>query len=95
MPRSARRKPHRLAEKLLWIRTSLGLSQNEMRGRLGLPDVILQGSISGYELGTRLPPWDVLLEYARVAGVCLDVLVDDRLDLPKQLPAKPRHRGVV
>lgn len=92
MPRSARRQPRRLARKLLRIRTSLGLSQNEMIGRLGLTSAILQGSISGYELGTRLPPWDVLLEYARVAGVCLDVLVDDRLDLPEKLPTKPRHR---
>ena len=30
-------------------------------------------------------------EYARAAGVCVDVLIDDRLDLPAKLPAKPKH----
>jgi hypothetical protein len=33
----------------------------------------------------------VMLQYARVAGVCLDVLVDDDLDLPAKLPAKSKH----
>ncbi|MEJ7576758.1 MAG: hypothetical protein WKF74_07120 [Pyrinomonadaceae bacterium] len=38
---------------------------------LNLSDAIQQGSISGYELGTRVPPLDVLLHYARTAGVCI------------------------
>jgi len=91
MGRATRHKPQRLAEKLLTVRVRLSLSQNELIRHLNLPDVILQGSISGYELGTRLPPLTVLLEYARVAGVCTDVLLDDRLDLPRRLPGVPRH----
>ncbi len=93
MPRAPRRKPRRLAGKLLHIRLALGLSQNEMIQHLNLSDAIQQGSISGYELGTRVPPLDVLLLYARAAGVCLDVLVDDKIDLPPKLPSKPKHRS--
>jgi hypothetical protein len=26
------------------------------------------------------------------AGVCVDVLIDDELDLPDKLPAKPKHK---
>jgi pyrimidine operon attenuation protein/uracil phosphoribosyltransferase len=44
--------------------------------------------------GEREPALHVLLKYARIAGVCLDVLVDDDLDLPDRLPAKPSHKGV-
>jgi hypothetical protein len=33
-----------------------------------------------------------ILGYARLAGVCLDVIVDDELDLPAKLPARTKHR---
>jgi hypothetical protein len=59
--------------------------------RLGLSDELLQASISGYELGTRIPPLHVILIYAETAGVCTDVLLNDRLDLPAKLPAKAKH----
>lgn len=36
----------------------------------------------------------VLLRYARVAGVWVDVLIDDELDLPVRLPSPQRHEGV-
>lgn len=94
MGRYHRRKPARLAEKLLHIRTSLGLSQNEMIRHLGLEDEITQSRISGYELGTREPSLPTLLEYARAAGVSTDVLIDDGLDLPTKLWGAIRHEGV-
>jgi transcriptional regulator with XRE-family HTH domain len=47
-------------------------------------------AVSQYELGTREPPLPVLLKYARLAGVIMDVLVDDEMDLPKKLPGKWR-----
>lgn len=94
MGRSTKESPRRLAKKLLQIRSALGLSQNEMRRYLGLGEKYLQGSISGYELGTRIPPLVVLLAYAEVAGVYVDVLIDDRLDLPEKLPCKPKSEGV-
>ncbi len=93
MGRSARPRPKRLPEKLLRIREGLGLSQNEMLTRLGLKEKLLRAAVSGYELGTIEPPLPVILQYARVAGICTDVLLDDELDLPAKLPAKPKHRA--
>jgi transcriptional regulator with XRE-family HTH domain len=94
MGRSARPKPTRLAEKLLQIRLALGLSQNGMLRHLEFDQDLFQGSVSGYELGTREPPLPVLLKYAQIAGVWIDVLVDDALDLPKKLPASPKSEGI-
>ena len=91
MGQKARPKPERLAEKLLQIRLALGLSQSEMFRRLDVEDLIAYKQISKYELGLTEPPLPVLLQYARVAGVCVDTLIDDKADLPKRLPAKSRH----
>ena len=88
MGASARMRPKRLAEKLLQIRLALGLSQTEMLKRLGFDEVLSYHRISNYELGTGEPPLVVLLEYARAAGVYVDVLIDDELDLPAKLPAR-------
>lgn len=93
MGRSARPKPKRLPDKLLRIREALGLSQNEMLTRLGLKEKLMRAAVSGYELGTIEPPLPVILQYARVAGICTDVLLDDELDLPAKLPAKPKHKA--
>lgn len=90
--RQERHYPKRLGEKLLQIRTALGLSQNEMLWRLGSPEGLLGTSISGYERGVREPPLAILLEYARVAGVCVDILIDDDVDLPSKVPNIPQHR---
>jgi transcriptional regulator with XRE-family HTH domain len=89
MARGARLKPKRLAEKLLQIRTMLGLSQNEMIKRLGVN--LTQNRVSEYELGTGEPPLPILLLYARAVGVSTDVLIDDELDLPARLPNHTRH----
>lgn len=88
---SVRPKPERLAEKLLQIRLALGLSQTEMLYRLGAEDLIVYNQISRYETGVREPPLAILLSYARAAGICVDVLIDDELDLTAKLPAKPKH----
>lgn len=90
-----RPKPARLPEKLLQIRLALGLSQNGILERLDFAKSSFRSSISGYELGTREPPLPILLKYARIAGVCVDVLIDDELDLPERLPNVPIHKGVV
>jgi transcriptional regulator with XRE-family HTH domain len=92
MGRVSREKPKRLAEKLLQIRNNLGLSQNQMLEKLGLNDKVFRSAISGYELGTREPTLLILLNYARLAGICLDVLADDGLELPNKLPNKPKHK---
>lgn len=62
-----------------------------MLARLGLDESHFRSAVSGYELGMREPPLPVLLTYARVAGVCVDVLIDDELNLPSKLPGKPKH----
>jgi transcriptional regulator with XRE-family HTH domain len=91
-----RQRPLKLAEKLLRIRTALGLSQNEMIRRLGFEGELIQAYISAYERKrvNRIPPLGVVLQYARCAGVEMEVLVDDSLDLPDELPARLRssHR---
>lgn len=89
MARGMRLKPKRLTEKLIQIRLSLGLSQNDLIKRLDVD--LTQNRISEYETGTGEPPLPVLLKYARLAGVCVDVLIDDELDLPNNLPSKPKH----
>jgi len=91
MGRAARLRSARLAEKLRHVRGALGLSQNELIRRLGLEGVIYQSNVSGYESGEREPPLPILLKYAQAAGVCLDTLANDDLDLPAKLPAKPKH----
>lgn len=91
MGRAARLRSARLAEKLRGVREALGLSQNELIKHLGLEDLIYQSNVSGYEAGEREPPLPILLKYAQAAGVCLDVLANDDLDLPTKLPAKPKH----
>jgi transcriptional regulator with XRE-family HTH domain len=60
--------------------------------RLDIEGMTAASQISEFETGKREPSLVVLLRYARLAGVCIDVLVDDSLDLPTKLPAKPRHK---
>lgn len=86
-----RPKPERLAEKLLHIRTALGLSQTDMWRRLGLEDSVTYDRISKYETGRNEPPLETLLQYARIAGVPTEVLIDDALDLPDKLPGTTDH----
>lgn len=84
--------PKRLGEKLLQIRTALGLSQTEIVKRLDYEDSPLYpAQISNFEQGKREPPLQLLLAYARLANIPLEILADDKLDLPAKLPAKPKH----
>ena len=71
-----------LGQKLLQIRKWLNLSQPEIVERLGLhTDFTL---ISMYEHDRRQPSIKILLAYARIAGIPLEQIVDDDLEL--QLP---------
>lgn len=85
----ARQQPVRLAEKLLQVRMMLGLSQNGMIRQLGVE--FSQNRISDYELGKSEPPLALILRYARLVGICVEVLIDDELDLPAKLPSKTKH----
>jgi transcriptional regulator with XRE-family HTH domain len=86
--------PRRLAKKLFAIRDGLGLSQNGMIERMGLADSLSREKVSAYERGERAPSLHVLLQYARAAGVWMDVLVDDELDLPAKLPNRGKRAGI-
>ena len=93
MGRGARRRPERLWLKLKDIRVGLGLSQGAMAKLLIETNPVLDGYIirervSGFELpGGREPDLLTLKAYADVAAISVDVLIDDKLDLPKKLPA--------
>jgi transcriptional regulator with XRE-family HTH domain len=93
MARGRREKPRRLSEKLLQIRTALGLSQSAMLKRLGAENRMAYHRISEFESGKGEPSLIILLEYARAAGVSTDVLIDDDLDLPARLPSKAKLLG--
>lgn len=90
MGRIARDRPRRLPAKLLQVRQALDLTQEQMLVALNLDKKVFASAVSGYELGTREPSLPVLLKYARLAGVIMDVLVDDEMDLPSRLPSR-RH----
>jgi transcriptional regulator with XRE-family HTH domain len=94
MGRAPSYKPERLGEKLVEIRRKLGLSQNGLIKYIGLSDELFQGDISAYELGNRVPDLRTLLVLAHAAGVYVDVLIDDSLDLPDNLPARPKSAGI-
>lgn len=74
-----RRQPKKLARKLLTIRQRLGVSQTDMAKLLKLE--ISYTAVSAYELGTREPDLLTLLQYARVAGISTDILIDDKLNV--------------
>lgn len=96
MGRAARATASNLAEKLKFIREEFNLSQNQMLVKLGLSEEegLFRSSISGYELGTRIPPFKVLLAYGRLANVFVDVLIDDELELPKRIPSRKKSAGI-
>lgn len=89
-----RPKPERLAEKLRAIRLALGLSQTQMLKRLEREHEMHYGRISEYEAGRREPTLMILLQYARLAGVHLEDIVDDQFDLPQKLPGKVKYKGL-
>ena len=94
MGRKARIKPDRLSDKLLQIRLALGLSQSELLRGLGLEGEIDYRRISEFERATTEPPLLVVLQYARIAGVHMEDLVDDELDLPDKLPGNVKYQGI-
>ena len=77
----SRPRPKHLAKKVLQIRRSLGVSQGEMVRRLGVQNLIDHTTISKYELNKNEPPLVILLAYAHLAGMSVEQIIDDELDL--------------
>jgi len=91
MGKPSRRKQRRMAGKLLQIRKMLKLSQTQIVERMGLTEELPRGSISNFENDRRVPSLFILLRYARLAGLCLEVIVDDELELPRVLETRLVH----
>ncbi|HEV7644428.1 MAG TPA: helix-turn-helix transcriptional regulator [Pyrinomonadaceae bacterium] len=84
MGTSKTERPEKLAGKLRRVRLKLGLSQTKMAAALAQYGMTMhRGYISFYENEERLPPILVVLAYARLAKVPMDLLIDDERDLPK------------
>jgi transcriptional regulator with XRE-family HTH domain len=86
MGRAARRKPERLAEKLLAIRHALALSQSEMLARLDCRDELTANHISKFELDKHEPSLSICYGTHKLRAYGVDVLINDDLDLPAKLP---------
>jgi transcriptional regulator with XRE-family HTH domain len=80
MGRSRRNKPLKLSHKLLAIRKHLQKSQTEMARALELK--VHYSAVSNFELGTREPDLLIVLRYARLAGIPVEMILDDQMALP-------------
>jgi transcriptional regulator with XRE-family HTH domain len=91
-----RAQPRRMAAKLLQIRKSLDLSQEKMARQLNGPrSSIYPTHISEFERGLREPSLLVLLKYSQIAGVPMEVLVNDDLSLPDNLPVTAEYEWIM
>jgi transcriptional regulator with XRE-family HTH domain len=92
MGQSRRPRPKQLALKLRQIRTQLDLTQQQLADQLQEIESPPQaGHISEFENGRREPSLLVLLAVARLAGIPMEVLIDDHLELPRQTAHQKRH----
>jgi len=74
--------PKKLGKKMKQIREGLGMSQREIVKALNYKDTPLRASqISQYENGNREPTMMLVLAYARLAGLPMECLVDDKMKL--------------
>jgi len=64
------------------------MSQSAMLRQLGAEHSLqtARARISEFESGTREPSLLILLAYARVARIHLEILIDDEATLPNKLP---------
>jgi transcriptional regulator with XRE-family HTH domain len=93
MGKQKRAQPELLAAKLLYVRQQLGLTQPQMLRSLKLNQDLSVGRISEYECGIREPNLIVLLQYARVARISTDELIDDDIDVDDLEVMRPRIRA--
>jgi transcriptional regulator with XRE-family HTH domain len=94
MGSAKRMRPKLLGEKLRLIRNHLDCSLAQMAYRLSNDEFsVRRTAVSQYELNDREPPLPVLLRYAEIANVYLEVIVDDRIDLPESIPSRKKSEG--
>lgn len=86
--------PKHLAEKLRQVRLRLMLTQEEMAARLEqIPVPPQPGHVSEFENGRREPSLFYLLAIAQLAGIPMELLVDDDLELPDKLSEHALRMG--
>jgi transcriptional regulator with XRE-family HTH domain len=93
MGRGSRDRPTKLGKKLAGIRSYLGVSQDGLVRELGLLARLTRNDISKYERGVREPALNVLLKYARVAKVNVEILIDDDLELPANIAREGKRKA--
>ena len=89
MGKAKRVVPKQLPDKLKRVRLELDLSLEKMVDRLeseltalGYTDVNLySGYITEFEQGKREPILPVLLAYARVSNINVEILIDDKMEM--------------
>jgi transcriptional regulator with XRE-family HTH domain len=83
MGKKRRAQPRKLAGKLREIRTRLKIGQAQLALLLeDVPGDVYPGLISRFEQGKVEPSLLILMEYARLGGFSMEVLVNDKLKLP-------------
>lgn len=97
MGRAQRPRPKHLAAKLKRLRLALGYTQRQMFVALRDENTptLYENHINLFESGRREPDLPLLLKYARVAGVTMEVLVDDGMELPSILPPLVEVDGIM
>ena len=82
---SARRaKPAKLGDKLFTVREMLGMSLSKMAVALSDEEArVLRTDVYKFEQGEREPSLIILLRYAKLSRVPMEVFADDKLDLPR------------
>lgn len=83
MGKAKRVRPARLGEKLSAIRRYFDCTLEQMAEKLS-DDIfsVRRQAVSQYELNDNEPPLPILLRYARISGIAMEILVDDEIDLP-------------
>lgn len=97
MGNAKRAVPKRLPAKLRLIREALHLSQEQLVEKIkdaGVFGKLDRSYVSGWESGKREPTLEVLLHYSEIAGVWLNAILDDEVDLPARLPCSRMHEGI-
>lgn len=89
MDQRKRANPKRLAEKLVAIRQKLGMTHSQLARVLGFDKPV---RIAEYECGVREPEIVVVLNYAKVGRISMDILANDNRELifPKRWK-RPRN----
>ena len=94
MGKSKRMRPKYLGEKLQAIRQYFDCTLEQMAEKLSNEEFsIRRQAVSQYELNQNEPPLPVLLSYARMAKITIDVLADDKIQLSDHFPNRKKKKN--